>query len=149
VVTWGSKKQQSIALSSCEAEIMAMSEACKDSLYLDTFLGELDLKVDGDAPPVLYGDNRGANDLAYNPEHHQRTKHIDRRHFWVRELVENMRISVAYVNTVDNLADFLTKPLPSKTFFAMRDKIMNVPLCSRLGASLKCSSLRSRGGVAV
>ncbi len=149
VVTWGSKKQQSIALSSCEAEIMAMSEACKDSLYLDTFLGELDLKVEGDAPPVLYGDNRGANDLAYNPEHHQRTKHIDRRHFWVRELVENMRISVAYVNTIDNLADFLTKPLPSKTFFAMRDKIMNVPLCSRLGASLRCSSLRSRGGVAV
>ena len=90
-----------------------------------------------------------ANDLAYNPEHHQRTKHIDRRHFWVRELVENMRISVAYVNTIDNLADFLTKPLPSKTFFAMRDKIMNVPLCSRLGASLRCSSLRSRGGVAV
>ena len=121
MVTWGSKKQQSIALSSCEAEIMAMSEACKDSLYLDTFLGELDLKVEGDAPPVLYGDNRGANDLAYNPEHHQRTKHIDHRHFWVRELVENMRISVAYVHPVDNLPDFLTKPLPSQTFSAMLD----------------------------
>jgi hypothetical protein len=148
VVTWGSKKQQSIALSSCEAEVMALSEACKDGVYLDTFLDELQLKVEGDAPPVVYGDNRGANDLAYNSEHHQRTKHIDRRYFWVRELVENMKLSVAYVNTVDNLADFLTKPLPSKTFFHMRDRIMNVPRDARLGASLKCSR-RSRGGVAV
>ena len=148
VVTWGSKKQQSIALSSCEAEVMALSEACKDGVYLDTFLSELQLKVEGDAPPVVYGDNRGANDLAYNSEHHQRTKHIDRRYFWVRELVENMKLSVAYVNTVDNLADFLTKPLPSKTFFHMRDRIMNVPRDARLGASLKCSR-RSRGGVAV
>jgi hypothetical protein len=148
VVTWGSKKQQSIALSSCEAEVMALSEACKDGVYLATFLDELQLKVEGDAPPVVYGDNRGANDLAYNSEHHQRTKHIDRRYFWVRELVEDMRLSVAYVNTVDNLADFLTKPLPSKTFFPMRDRIMNVPHTARLGVSFRCSS-RSRGGVAV
>ena len=67
------------------------------------------------------------SDLSYNPEHHQRTKHIERRHFYIRECVENMQITVPYVNTLDNLADFFTKPLKPPQFFAMRDQIMNAP----------------------
>ena len=54
-------------------------------------------------------------------------KHVDRRHFYVRELVENHRIRVPFVSTVNNIADFFTKALPPKTFLAMRDRIMNVP----------------------
>ena len=64
--------------------------------------------------------------MSYNPEYHKRVKHIARRHFFVRECVENFEIEVPYVNTVDNLADFFTKCLPPATFFAMRDAIMNV-----------------------
>ena len=71
-------------------------------------------------------DNKAARDLAYNPEHHERTKHINRRHFYVRELVEDGTISVPYVNTSDNVADFFTKPLKPARFFVLRDKIMNV-----------------------
>ena len=124
-ISWASRKQVSVALSSCEAEIMAASEAAKESVYLRAFLQELGF---GDSSAMkLYVDNRGAIDLAYNPEHHQRTKHIDRRHFYVRELVENMTLEVQYVNTHDNLADFLTKPLDAVQFFALRDVIMNVP----------------------
>jgi len=63
----------------------------------------------------------------YNPEHHQKVRHIERRHFYVRECVENHQITVPYVNTVDNLADFFTKPLEAKEFFRMRNVIMNVP----------------------
>ena len=75
----------------------------------------------------LYCDNQGAIDLAYdNPEHHQKTKYIDRRHFYVRELVERGQLEVPYVKTAENLADFFTKPLAVKTFRAMRDKIMNM-----------------------
>ena len=66
-------------------------------------------------------------DLAYNPEHHQRTKHIERRHFYVREAVERGEIRVPFVRTDSNLADFFTKPLASKRFFQLRDLIMNVP----------------------
>ena len=84
-----------------------------------------------------------ARDLAYNPEHHSKTKHIDRRHFFVRELVEQQRIVVPYVATDDNLADFFTKPLMAKKFFAMRDKIMNNPFPS---PSLD-PGISSRGGV--
>ena len=59
------------------------------------------------------------------PEHHQRTKHIERRHFYVREAVEKMEIRVPYVATCDNIADFFTKPLAPKQYFAMRNLIMN------------------------
>ena len=54
-------------------------------------------------------------------------KHVQRRHFFVREMVENMRLRVPYVKTTDNLADFFTKALPPATFVAMRYSIMNVP----------------------
>ena len=124
VISWGSKKQVSVALSSCEAEIMAASEAAKEAIYLSRFLGELG--YDQSEPVELGMDNQSAIAISYNPELHSRTKHIDRRHFFVRECVENHQIRVPFVKTVDNLADFFTKPLP-KTFFAMRDKIMNVP----------------------
>ena len=74
----------------------------------------------------LSTDNKAARDLAYNPEHHKRTKHVDRRHFFIRECVEDMKITVPLVKTTDNLADFFTKPLPAKTFFTMRNEIMNI-----------------------
>ena len=104
---------------------MAASEASKEAVYLKRFAEELEAS-DG-APLELYEDNKGARDLAYNPEHHSRTKHIDRRHFYVRELVEQGELVVPYVKTDDNMADFFTKALPAKRFFALRDKIMNVP----------------------
>ena len=124
-VSWASKRQDSIALSSCEAEIMAASDASKEAVYLQRFAAEFGVK---DPTPIsLSVDNKGAVDLAYNPEHHQRTKHIERRHFFVREAVERGEIRVPFVKTDANLADFFTKPLSSRRFFQLRDIIMNVP----------------------
>ena len=77
-------------------------------------------------PTSLSMDNQAGRDLAYNPEHQPRTKHIDRRHFFVREKVEDFTVTVPFVRSADNLADFFTKPLATKPFFAMRDVIMNV-----------------------
>ena len=90
LVAYMSKKQDSISLSSCESEIMAASEAAKEAVYLAGYLDELDVPFS--QPIALAVDNTGARDLAYNPEHHARTKHIERRHFFVREMVENMKI---------------------------------------------------------
>jgi hypothetical protein len=145
-ISWGSKKQNSIALSSCEAEIMALSEASKEAVYLADFLGELGYTAKSTVN--LATDNSGARDLAYNPEHHEKVKHIERRHFYIRELVEDQRLVVPYVATSDNLADFFTKPLSAKTFYKNRNQIMNVPpersRAARLAAKLaRCSrSLR-------
>ena len=105
---------------------MAASEATKEAVYLKRYLGELGEK-DASDPMSLSTDNTAARDVSYNPEHHQRIKHIERRHFFVRECVENMQITVPYVNTHDNIADFFTKPLAPADYFRMRDIIMNVP----------------------
>ena len=139
-ISWGSKKQPTIALSSCEAEIVAASEGAKEAVHLGGIIDELGL-ASGD-PIEMAVDNTGARDTAYNPEHHSKMKHVERRHFFVREMVEDMRIRVPFVSTVDNLADFFTKPLPAKSFYPMRDKIMNVP--ARI--SLAPSRVRSTGG---
>ena len=133
-ISWGSKKQKSVALSSCEAEIVAGSEAGKEAVHLASLCEELGLSESG--PVDLMMDNRSAIDVAYNPEHQGRMKHVARRHFYLRELVEDHRIRVPFVSTVDNIADFFTKPLRASVFYAMRDRIMNVP-----------AGLSPRGGV--
>ena len=95
-----------------------------------------ELGLHDDGPIDLKMDNKSGIDVAYNPEHFGRMKHVDRRHFFVRECVENHRLRVPFVRTADNLADFFTKPLPARTFFAMRDIIMNVPSHASTGGAL-------------
>ena len=138
-ISWGSKKQHCVALSSCEAEIYAASEAAKEAVHLRRLAGELGLSP-ADNAVSLSMDNKSGIDVAYNPEHHGRMKHVDRRDFYVRECVENHVIRVPFVSTVDNLADFFTKVQPKSTFVEMRDVIMNVPLSRRSEA---------RGGVEI
>eukprot|EP00959_Pyramimonas_sp_CCMP1952_P039385 824460-Pyramimonas_sp.AAC.1 len=73
---------------------MAASEAAKEAVYLRALFAEL-----GETqavPTPVHVDNKAAIDLAYNPEHHARTKHIDRRHFFVREKVEELQIVVPF-----------------------------------------------------
>ena len=124
-LSWGSKKQPSVALSSCEAEIMAASTAATEAVHLTQLAAELGLDTLSE-PLDLHMDNKAAIDVAYNPEHHTRMKHVARRHFYVRELVEEHRIRCSFVKSVDNLADFFTKSLRASVFFPMRDAIMNV-----------------------
>ena len=120
---------------------MAASEAAKEAIYLRNFLGELGCgSSEQTEPTAVSTDNTAARDISYNPEHHGRVKHIERRHFFVRERVENLEISVPFVRSEQNLADFFTKPLPAATFFRMRNAIMNVPpVCS--------TGVEARGGV--
>jgi hypothetical protein len=125
-IDWGSRKQTCVAQSSCEAEIIALSEAAKDMVYFRKLLGGLDrLLVPGPSP--LSTDNQAARDLSYNPEHHDRTKHVERRHFYIRDMVEKFELIVPWVKTAINPADFLTKPQPAKRFFQLRAVIMNEP----------------------
>ena len=122
-ISWGSKKQATIALSSTEAEIVAASEAAKEAISLHGFLHEVD-EAD-DTPVSLACDNQSAIAVAYNPEHHSRMKHVERRHYFVRECVEDMKLVVPFVRTDANLADFFTKTLDNKRFFELRNSIMN------------------------
>ena len=123
VISWNSSKQTSVALSSCEAELMAASDAAKEGKWWAAF--EDELNISPGEPLDLGVDNQAARDLAYNPEHHKRTKHIDRRHFFVRELVEEGILRVPFVSTKDNWADFFTKALDANRFIELRSHIMN------------------------
>ena len=125
-ITWGSKQQATIALSSCEAEIMAASKSAQEVIYVRQLLTELGFPPSGPTPQGC--DNKAARDTAYNPENHERMKHVERRHLYIRECIERGEIVVPYVRTCDNLADFFTKCLAPAEFFPMRDKIMNVTL---------------------
>ena len=76
---------------------------------------------------MLSIDNKAARDLSYNPEHHDRSKHIARRHFFIRDRCEAQEIVVPCISTEDNDADFFKKPLPPKRFKMLRRrKVMNL-----------------------
>ena len=77
-LTWGSRKQKSIALSTCEAEIIALSEAAKDVIYLRKLVKGLGAAER--TPTSLSTDSKSARDVSYNPEHHDRMKHVERGH---------------------------------------------------------------------
>ena len=108
VIGYGSKRQQSIALSTTEAEIMAASMAAAEISYFRGLLYELGHELN---PTVLYVDNQGAVDLSRDMKSCQRSRHIERRYLKVRELVAQGEITVKFVSTVSNPADLLTKPL--------------------------------------
>ena len=114
-LSWGSRKQNCIALSTCEAEIIALSEAAKDCVYLRKLVRGLDAPEPGPTP--LATDSQSARDVSYNPEHHDRMKHVQRRHFFVRDMVESFELEVPFVRTAENIADFFTKPMKSASQF--------------------------------
>lgn len=108
VISWGCYKQSCIALSSTEAEYIALSEAAKEAVYVRAILGELT----GQSESVtLYSDNQSAAKLATNPVFHKRTKHVDIRFHYIRDAVERNVIGLEYMPTDQMTADVLTKAL--------------------------------------
>ena len=107
--TWQSKKQPTVALSSAEAEYMALSAATQECLWLRTILSELGYSQQ--EPTFIYSDNLGAISLTSDSVLHQRVKHIDIRHHFIRDHVENGDVKAEYLRTEDQPADALTKLL--------------------------------------
>ena len=101
-VSWSSKTQKSVALSTAEAEYMALSDASKECMHLKGLLGSMDVELEG--PPVIFEDNQSAQKIAENPVQHDRTKHIDIRYHFVRELVEDKQIEIVYMRTEDMIS---------------------------------------------
>ena len=110
LVSWKSKKQRVVALSTCEAEYVAISYAVQEC----NFLSQLYADVTGFQRDtvILYVDNQGAIALAKNPVYHQKSKHIDIKYHFVRSQVENENVKLVYVPSDENVADMFTKPLP-------------------------------------
>jgi hypothetical protein len=111
-VAWMSKKQPTIALSSTEAGYMGLLQAVKQLIWTQRFLWELGREAKNDT--IVYKENQVAIVLGYNPEFHARTKHIDIQYHFIRECIENERLTLEYCATEDLIADGLTKALPKE-----------------------------------
>ncbi len=114
-ISWSSKLQKSVAISSCEAEYMALKEAAKELIWLKALFQQLKL-LNSIIADTLYCDNKSAIDLSKNPEYHARTKHIDIQYHFIRDYIEKEIFKLKYINTKEQLADALTKTLNINDF---------------------------------
>lgn len=121
VIDWSSKKQTAVALSSCEAEYMAICAAAKEAIWLRRLLE--DLGYQQEQPTTLFNDNASAIRVAKDPACFSRTKHIEVQFHFTREKVEERKISLSYLNTRAMIADVLTKPLPAAQFQICIDRM--------------------------
>ena len=117
-ISWSSSKQDSVALSTTESEIIALSEGLKESEWLYHILKELGFVHK--LPIQVWCDSIGAIKTCTNPGNHKSTKHIETRHLFGRDLTEKGRVIVSYLNTTEMLADCLTKALSGKQFEKLR-----------------------------
>jgi hypothetical protein len=122
-IIWQCKKQKTTALSSSEAELYSLVEGVREALYIKQWL-EFYMNRDPSLSVTMKCDNSGANEMADHKTDHGRTKHIDLRHFFVREHVARQTIKMVYVPTNENLADLLTKPVNQQTFMKFRDQLL-------------------------
>ena len=110
-VSWSSKKQEIVSLSTMESEYVAATHAAKEALWLQSLIRELFAPFD--EPTMLFSDNQSAIALMKDHQYHARTKHIDIHFHFIRWVVENGNICLIYCPTADMVADTLTKALPS------------------------------------
>lgn len=110
-VSWKSSKQSTIADSTCEAEYIAASEAAKEAVWIRNFISELGVVPSVADPIELLCDSDGAIVQAKEPRSHNKSKHVLRKFHLIREIVARGDVKVCEIDTDDNIADPLTKPL--------------------------------------
>ena len=121
-VSWASRKQPSVTLSTTEAEFMAACAATQESLWLKMILEELQQEVP--RPMILYEDNQACIFLANSESNHQRAKHIHVREMFIKQHVSAGDVAFEKVDTKDNIADLVTKALVSVTFEYLRSFLL-------------------------
>lgn len=118
---WSSKKQSIVAMSSTEAEYIAASEATRELLWMKKLGAFLDLKD----CPTLWLDNQGSIALAKDESKKRRTKHLDVKYNFIRDCVQDKRLSVRFCPTEEMIADILTKPVKRNILIYLRSKLMS------------------------
>jgi len=121
VVSWSSKKQPTVSLSSTESEYKALTNATCEAIWLRRILADLEEAQSGST--CINCDNQSAIKLAHNPVYHARTKHVELQYHFVREKIESNEIGLIFCNTKDNVADIFTKPLGKIKFEVFRSQL--------------------------
>ena len=133
-ISWSSRKQPTVALSTMEAEYMALAKATCEAIWLRKLSSELGIPTN--SPTTIFIDNQSAMRFAENPVFHGCSKHIDIRHHFVRERLASNEVILNHCANEENVADMFTKPLAKPQFIALRVLFVIVFLV-----------LSSRGGV--
>ncbi len=118
-ISWYCTVQKTIALSTCEAEYMALKDSGKEAIYLNNLLNCMVKRLNINITlkqPILITDSQSAQALAENPEFHRRTKHIDIMYHYIRQLVNENQIILTYCKSKENNADPFTKGVPRVQF---------------------------------
>ncbi|GJV98107.1 retrovirus-related pol polyprotein from transposon TNT 1-94 [Tanacetum coccineum] len=113
LTSWFLKKQTALAISITEAEYVSVGKACQQALWIKQALIDYGVRIND---ILIMCDNKGVIDLSKNPVQHSRTKHIEIRHYFLRENVQKGNISIEKVSSEDNIAGILTKPLKHEPF---------------------------------
>lgn len=120
-ITWSSKKQPTVAKSTMEAEYMALSHAVSEVLWLRSLLNEINIPQ----PTIpINVDNQSAIKFGENPMFHARSKHIDIKHHFIRDHLASNEVRLLYCASADNLADMLTKALPTPQFRFLSNSVL-------------------------
>jgi hypothetical protein len=119
-VSWSSKKQNSVALSTAEAEYVAAGACCAQLLWMKQTLSDFGCEF---SKILLLCDNESAIKLVNNPMQHSRTKHIDIRHHFLQDHEAKGDIVLCHVSTKWQLASIFTKPLDEQRFYALRSEL--------------------------
>ena len=124
-ISWASKKQTVVALSTTEAEYIALSLATQEAVWLRNLLSDIYLEP---TTTSIFEDNQGTIALSMNPCSHSRTKHIDIKYHFIRDLISKKQIDIKYCPTKEMVADIFTKGTCKATFEQLRTKmgIINV-----------------------
>ncbi|CAJ2662740.1 unnamed protein product [Trifolium pratense] len=120
LISWFSKKQNCVSLSTAEAEYIAAGSSCSQLLWMRQMLLEYNVVQDAMA---LYCDNLSAINISKNPIQHSRTKHFDIRNHFIRDLVEEGIVTLEHISTEEQLADIFTKALDAVQFEKLRGKL--------------------------
>ena len=140
-ISWCSKRQPTVALSSTEAEYMAVCGATQEAFYLRALL--LDLGYKQEMPTIIYQDNQGSIAMLRNAIISQRTKHIDIKYHFVREKVEEKQITLEYIPIKKMVADCLTKPVTKNVYEQAQIHMFGKSMSFRLRESVRDGNLNS------
>lgn len=121
-VSWLARTQKTVALSTCEAEFLALIEALKEALWLSMILDELGIPFR--KPLTIFLDNQSAINLGENAVDHDRSKHIDIRYFRIRDDIDQHRVKLEFIPGTENVSDLLTKPVTKKVWDTLREKLV-------------------------
>ena len=120
-ISWARQKQPTIALSTAEAEYIALCLATQESVWLKQLCK--DLQIQCSSPITIHEDNQGTIAMSKNPILHKRTKHINIKFHFVREKIQDKTIELKYCPTHEMVADIFTKPLQRGQFEKLRERL--------------------------